>query len=196
MDDRRPLSQPLLKLPFVVTAEQLGDFTEEHKETGVAPNYRRKPADIIRFVAVLFTSIYRSILISCESCSKITRSWTAEACSYFFSVVTFAGLVVILLGYQDKPNPEWPQLVSINSVVSLFSLVMRASVSLVLAEGKAYSKSIASRSILIDVGISQSKWQWYRSPRSLNDMARYDSASRGPWGSVLMLCSLRPKKIQ
>ena len=41
-----------------------------------------------------------------------------------------------LLAHQNKPNPEWPQLVTINSIVSLFSLLMRAAVSLVLAEGE------------------------------------------------------------
>jgi hypothetical protein len=62
-------------------------------------------------------------------------SWTAETCSYVFSLLIFAGLVAMLLVHQDKAIPEWPQIVSINSIVSLFSLFMRTGVGVVLAEG-------------------------------------------------------------
>ena len=41
----------------------------------------------------------------------------------------------MLLAHQNKPIPEWPQIVSINSIVSLLSLFMRTGVGLVLAEG-------------------------------------------------------------
>ncbi|KAI4711434.1 hypothetical protein J4E89_003999 [Alternaria sp. Ai002NY15] len=56
-------------------------------------------------------------------------------------------------------------------------MMIRAGVSMVLAEG-----------------ISQSKWQWFRKARKLEDMARFDSASRGAWGSVLFIFGLRIKK--
>ncbi|OAG03074.1 uncharacterized protein CC84DRAFT_1064174, partial [Paraphaeosphaeria sporulosa] len=92
-------------------------------------------------------------------------SWTAETHILVFSVLTFAGLVATLMAHQNKPNPKWPQLVTINSIVSLFSLPMRAVISLVLAEG-----------------ISQSKWQWHRQSRRLNGMVHFDAAKRGPWG--------------
>ena len=61
--------------------------------------------------------------------------WTAETCSFVFSLLIFAGLVVMLLVHQNRPVPEWPQIISINSIVSLFSLFMRTGVGLVLAEG-------------------------------------------------------------
>ena len=62
-------------------------------------------------------------------------SWTAEACSFILSIITLAGLVATLLVHQRKPLPQWPQLITINSVISLFSMVMRASVGVVLTEG-------------------------------------------------------------
>ncbi|KAF4551315.1 Hypothetical protein D9617_14g077730 [Elsinoe fawcettii] len=40
-------------------------------------------------------------------------------------------------------------------------------------------------------GISQLKWSWFLQPRSLADLGTYDSASRGPWGSLLFLFSGR-----
>jgi hypothetical protein len=42
-------------------------------------------------------------------------------------------------------------------------------------------------------GISQSKWQWFRKARQLSDMERFDSATRGAWGSVLLILGFRVK---
>jgi hypothetical protein len=39
------------------------------------------------------------------------------------------------MAHQNRPLPDWPQIVSINSIVSLFSMMIRAGVSMVLAEG-------------------------------------------------------------
>jgi hypothetical protein len=64
-----------------------------------------------------------------------SNSWTAETCSFAFSLLTFTGLVTMLLVHQNRPIPEWPQIISINSIVSLFALFMRTGVGLVLAEG-------------------------------------------------------------
>lgn len=64
-----------------------------------------------------------------------TKSWTAETFSYVFSILSLAGLIATLMVHQNKPLPDWPQLVTINSVVSLFSLLMRTGISVVLAEG-------------------------------------------------------------
>jgi hypothetical protein len=50
------------------------------------------------------------------------KGWTAETCS-------------CILAHQNKPMPEWPQIVSINSIISLFALLMRAGVGTVLTEG-------------------------------------------------------------
>lgn len=38
------------------------------------------------------------------------------------------------------------------------------------------------------------KWRWYRKPQPLSDAERFDAASRGPWGSFLLLCSMSPKR--
>ena len=61
--------------------------------------------------------------------------WTVEVCSYVSSLITFTILVSTLLVHQSKPIPEWPQLISVNSIVSLFALFMRVGVGLILAEG-------------------------------------------------------------
>ena len=63
------------------------------------------------------------------------KGWTAEICSCIFALLSLLGLVATLLAHRDKPLPQWPQLVSLNSIVSLFSLFIRSGVGVVLAEG-------------------------------------------------------------
>jgi hypothetical protein len=62
-------------------------------------------------------------------------SWTTETCSFIVSILALGGLIATLVAHQNKPRPEWPQMVTINSIISLFSLLIRACVGVVLAEG-------------------------------------------------------------
>jgi hypothetical protein len=63
------------------------------------------------------------------------KSWTAETLSWIASIMALIGLIATLCAHQSKPLPQWPQLVTINSIISLFSLIMRTCVGVVLAEG-------------------------------------------------------------
>ncbi|KAF2999342.1 hypothetical protein E8E13_005620 [Curvularia kusanoi] len=109
--------------------------------------------------------------------TRTVMGWTAETCSFIISILALGGLVATLLVHQGKPLPEWPQLVTINSIISLFSLLMRACVGVVLAEG-----------------ISQCKWNLYQKADKLEHIERLDSASRGAWGSFTLLFHFRPRK--
>jgi hypothetical protein len=84
----------------------------------------------------VLTSLYKKLLTKKNSFQRLWMgSWTAETCSYILAIIALGGLVATLLVHQGKPLPQWPQLVTINSIVSLFSLVMRACVGVVLTEG-------------------------------------------------------------
>ena len=123
------------------------------------------------------------------------RSWTLETLSLIASILTLAGLVSTLLAHQNKPLPQWPQLVTINSIISLFPLLMRACVGVILTEGSLRSKLKRACKLTSATGISQCKWVWYRKVRKLDHIGRLDSASRGSWGSINLLYHLRPSQI-
>jgi hypothetical protein len=61
--------------------------------------------------------------------------WTAEVATCVFALLALAGLAVVLSRFEDRPLPDWPKLVTVNSIISIFALLIRASVGLVLAEG-------------------------------------------------------------
>jgi hypothetical protein len=67
------------------------------------------------------------------------KSWTAETTSFLFFVLSLAGVVAALVAHQGKHLPDWSQLIAINSILSLFSLLMRIGVSIVLAESMHFS---------------------------------------------------------
>ncbi|KAH6614226.1 hypothetical protein C7974DRAFT_320916 [Boeremia exigua] len=116
------------------------------------------------------------IILGWKECVRVSawlwrKSWTAEICSFLFAIASLVGLVLFLSIHHGQPIPEWPHLITINSVVSLFALCMRIGVGVVLAEGC----------------ISQSKWHWFAIPRALHDMERFDLASRSALGSSRLL---------
>ncbi|ERF76803.1 hypothetical protein EPUS_07983 [Endocarpon pusillum Z07020] len=43
-------------------------------------------------------------------------------------------------------------------------------------------------------GLSQLKWRWFDQNRPLKDLLRYDDASRGPWGALMLLGWLRGRQ--
>lgn len=45
------------------------------------------------------------------------------------------------------------------------------------------------------LGLGQLKWAWYSRSRPLDDLSKFDLASRGPWGAVRLLWTLRGRHL-
>lgn len=74
------------------------------------------------------------IALGWKECLRISaflwrKSWTAEVCSFIIAVASLLGLI-ITLSIHDKRH-----LITLNSVVSLFALLTRVGMGIVLAEG-------------------------------------------------------------
>ncbi|KAF3799379.1 hypothetical protein GCG54_00001421, partial [Colletotrichum gloeosporioides] len=79
-------------------------------------------------------------------------------------------IVIILSIYQGQPLPKWPKYLPINSLMAIFTAVFKASLIMPVAEG-----------------LGQLKWEWFNQPRRLADVVLFDDASRGPWGSLVLI---------
>jgi hypothetical protein len=66
------------------------------------------------------------------------RLWVVEMLSYLLAILSLAVIVMILALHQNKPMPQWPGLISINSLVSIFTSIMKAAMLLPVAEGRLY----------------------------------------------------------
>ena len=71
---------------------------------------------------------------------------------------------------SKKPLPQWPYCLSVNTLLSIYIVVMKAALMYVLAQG-----------------IGLLKWSWLQLSRPLYDLVKYDEASRGALGSLLLL---------
>ncbi|KAH8680533.1 hypothetical protein BX600DRAFT_543279 [Xylariales sp. PMI_506] len=98
--------------------------------------------------------------------------WAWELLGCLLALVSLLVIIAILVAYQDSPLPQWPNYISINTIISVCTAVMKAALMLPATEG-----------------ISQMKWSWFRGPeaRQLSKMEEFDSASRGPWGAFLLM---------
>jgi len=85
---------------------------------------------------------------------------------------------VVLLLCDNRPLPDLPLNITLNTFVAFFSTISKAAFMLPIAEA-----------------ISQCKWNWFHSDRPLADFETFDEASRGFWGSVALLSRLRWKCV-
>lgn len=97
--------------------------------------------------------------------------WTAEVVGCLLSFLSLIAIIIILVLHSGLPLPAWPLGITINALIAVFGVLLKAGMLVPLSEG-----------------ISHLKWQWFsQGPRKLMDMEEFDAASRGPWGSFLFL---------
>lgn len=102
--------------------------------------------------------------------------WLLEAASLLASVACIFILLVILNKYDNKPVPDW-KIITLNGLISVLSDLGHAAMIYPVSEA-----------------IGQLKWLWYWNedkPRPIRDFGVYDNATRGPFGSLVMLSRLR-----
>ena len=65
----------------------------------------------------------------------ISKTWWKELAACLIIIGTLLTLVMLLLRYEDKPTPNWPSYVSINTLISVLVSVLKSAMILILAEG-------------------------------------------------------------
>jgi hypothetical protein len=110
---------------------------------------------------------------------KFNSWWWWEIASASLSVICMILLLVLLLQVDSRPLESWKLPIQVNSVVAVFTTVAKTSMMVPVA-----------------ACLSQLKWRHYlrRSDRLIN-LQFFDDASRGPWGSAMLLLSLRRRAI-
>jgi hypothetical protein len=97
--------------------------------------------------------------------------WAMEILSWLFSAICMMIIIIVLWKVDGKPIPKWKLGVSINAFIAIFSGFAKSALLLPTAEA-----------------LGQLKWSWFRSgEKKMMDFEVMDSASRGPWGSMVML---------
>ncbi|KAL2064952.1 hypothetical protein VTL71DRAFT_4092 [Oculimacula yallundae] len=103
------------------------------------------------------------------------ETWFLEIFCLVVGILSFAASIAVLAVFHNKPLPQWPFGITLNTLIALISAVTNASLAVPLASG-----------------FGQLKWNWFkRKPSPLTDMELFDEASRGSWGAVRLLSSGR-----
>ncbi|OQE23250.1 hypothetical protein PENSTE_c009G08821 [Penicillium steckii] len=107
-------------------------------------------------------------------------SWLFEWITLVFSIACFIAISIILWIYDGKERPELVHGLSLNTIISALATGCKSSLVLVIGEA-----------------ISQLKWLWYQDPnqRQLVGMQRFDAASRGPLGSLMIIVHHRARSL-
>ncbi|CAI0648537.1 unnamed protein product [Colletotrichum noveboracense] len=106
--------------------------------------------------------------------SSALLAWLAEIIWCFVSIGSVVALVVVLNVFDDEQLPQWPLGLTLNTLVAFLATLARAAFVIPVSES-----------------LSQLKWIWFRHPRMLKDFQDFDAASRGVWGSLLLLKTTR-----
>ena len=116
---------------------------------------------------------YRRNDWSLKAGRMIYDRWLLEIASCGGSLLVLIAIVVFLYNYDGAEQPDWPYNITINSVISWFTTIMKALMFV----------SVASC-------LSQANWVHFtKSPHPFKDYLVYDSASRGFYGSLQLLFS-------
>ena len=76
----------------------------------------------------------KSFLRTCRS--LVSRLWLWEALAIFLMLSSLITIVSILLKYDGEPLPTLPFRIEVNSLISVFTALLKGSMLLVLAESK------------------------------------------------------------
>ncbi|KAI9756988.1 MAG: hypothetical protein M4579_003646 [Chaenotheca gracillima] len=113
-------------------------------------------------------------------CCRLSQDgWLWELSAWTVSAVATIVIFVVLGIYDSHPLPRWPFSITMNALLSVLSTIAKATLLIPAMEA-----------------LSQLKWIWFRHDRhNLSDIDKFDSASRGPWGSFLFLFSLGLRRL-
>ncbi|KAH9236615.1 hypothetical protein K456DRAFT_33781 [Colletotrichum gloeosporioides 23] len=90
------------------------------------------------------------------------------------------GIVIVLLNFDQEPLPSWPMGITLNSLLAFLTTVAKATFI-----------------VPVSTAISQAQWTWLNRghPKPLYDLYIFDQASRGAWGSLLLLWKIRSRNL-
>jgi hypothetical protein len=108
---------------------------------------------------------------------KFKNSWLPEMLAALVSTIVFGALVAILRRFDGGGLPSWSYGITLNVVVAAMTILISLGISVPLSNG-----------------LGQLKWVRLHNQRRdiyLDSIETFDAASRGPWGSLLLLVSSR-----
>jgi hypothetical protein len=114
---------------------------------------------------------------------NIIKRWLLEIVSWVFSAMCMAAVIIVLFILKDDPLTDWTLFdkvgLTLNAYISILSKLAGAALLLPVSEA-----------------LGQLKWSWFQqNSKQMWDFEIFDNASRGPWGSLLLLIRTKGKAL-
>jgi hypothetical protein len=110
---------------------------------------------------------------------NVVKRWLLEIISWILSALCMAGIVGILIFLKDEKLPNWPFGLTLNAYISVLSKIAGAALLLPTSEA-----------------LGQLKWSWFQdTSKTMWDFEIFDNASRGPWGSFMLLIRTKGRYV-
>lgn len=99
--------------------------------------------------------------------SQCWTHWKWELAACLFSFAAPISMFITVYYHDGQPLPQWPYGISINPLLSVYTLVLKAAIGVILTSC-----------------IGQLQWTWFSETRPLTDMLYFDDATRGAYGAL------------
>lgn len=122
--------------------------------------------------------------------NAIERYWLFELFGWILALACFIGIVSLLAVHNGKESPNWTVNVGAGHYRKSFGLTINTIISLFAT---AFNSGLL---IPVAASVSQLKWIWFqRGRRPLAHFQKFESAARGPLGSLILLWTLRGRYV-
>lgn len=123
-------------------------------------------------------SIHKSVTGTSASLQKNKKRlfwvWIWEIGACLLAIAALIATGAFLHTYRSRPLPQLPFDISVNALISIYMVTMKAALVTV-----------------VSTGLGQLKWTWFESGKSLNDLVAFDEASHSTLGSLYLIWYLR-----
>jgi hypothetical protein len=111
------------------------------------------------------------------------KRWLLEILSWLFSAICMAAIIGVLVYLKDESLAKWTLSektgLTLNTYISISSKMAGAALILPVSEA-----------------LGQLKWSWFlEHSKQMWDFEIFDNASRGPWGSMLLLIRTKGRAL-
>ncbi|KIV87611.1 hypothetical protein PV11_03145 [Exophiala sideris] len=119
----------------------------------------------------------------------VDRYWLFEFFGLFLAFSSLAAVIALLAVCGNQPSPNWTLTIGKGRLRKTLGLTLNTILSIC---GTVFSSALL---IPVASSMSQLKWVWFVRGRPLAHYQAFESAARGPLGSIMLLWTLRCRRL-
>lgn len=119
----------------------------------------------------------------------VEKFWLFEFFGFILALGSLLAVVAFLSVYEGRESPEWKLPVGAGKYRKTFVLNINAIISI-------FTTTFTSGLLIpVAASMSQLKWVWFQQGHPLSHYQAFESAARGPLGSLFLLWTLKGRRL-